>query len=139
MRADAQPAWLTLLARWLLGASLAVVAVAVLLPNTWLAELRIQWRWFSEAINRVEALWPAIDMVHLVMFFAVGALAALAFPARRARWLLAAIALVAIASEFVQVWIPGRTASVGEVLLDVAGAALGVGVVVGLRRIARRQ
>ena len=82
-----QPAGITWLARALLAGAIGLVAVAVLLPNTWLAELRLRWRWFSEAINRVEALWPALDMVHVLMFAAVGVLAALAFPAW-SRWRL---------------------------------------------------
>ncbi|MBN8494580.1 MAG: VanZ family protein [Burkholderiales bacterium] len=121
-----QPAWLTALARILLFAAVMLVAVAVLLPNTQLAALRVQWRWFSEAINRVEALWPAVDMVHVVMFGGVGVLLALAFPAVRQGRLLLAIAVLAAVSEFVQIWVPGRTASVGEAALDVAAGALGL-------------
>ena len=129
-----QPAWLTALARVLLGAAVTVVAVAVLLPNTELAALRVRWRWFSEAISRVEALWPAVDMVHVVMFGAVGVLLALAFPAVRYARLLLAIVVLAAASEFVQIWVPGRTASVGEVVLDVVAGALGLLLVAVLKK-----
>ena len=122
----AQPLWITALARGLLAAAIGVVVVAVLLPNTWMAELRVQWRWFSEAINRVEALWPAVDMVHGVMFGAVGVLAALAFPAVRFGRLLLAIAALACATELAQIWVPGRTASVGEAVLDVVAAIAGM-------------
>ena len=117
---------MTTLARGLLAAAIGVVVVAVLLPNTWMAELRVRWRWFSEAINRVEALWPVVDMVHVVMFGAVGVLAALAFPATRLGRLLLAIVVLAVVSEFVQIWIPGRTASVGEAVLDVVAAIAGM-------------
>ena len=128
--------WITALARGLLAAAIGVVVVAVLLPNTWLAELRLRWRWFSEAINRVEALWPALDMVHVLMFAAVGVLAALAFPAW-SRWrLLMAITTLAVVSEFVQIWVPGRTASVGEALLDVMAGALGLLLAGALARLA---
>ena len=133
----AQPLWITALARGLLAAAIGVVVVAVLLPNTWMAELRVQWRWFSEAINRVEALWPAVDMVHVVMFGAVGVLAALAFPAVRLGRLLLAIAALACATELAQIWVPGRTASVGEAVLDVVAGAAGVLLVAGLRRLGR--
>ena len=131
-----QPAGITWLARALLAGAIGLVAVAVLLPNTWLAELRLRWRWFSEAINRVEALWPALDMVHVLMFAAVGVLAALAFPAW-SRWrLLMAITTLAVVSEFVQIWVPGRTASVGEALLDVMAGALGLLLAGALARLA---
>ena len=127
---------MTALARGLLAAAIGVVVVAVLLPNTWMAELRVQWRWFSEAINRVEALWPAVDMVHVVMFGAVGVLAALAFPAVRFGRLLLAIAALACATELAQIWVPGRTASVGEALLDVMAGALGLLLAGALARLA---
>ena len=119
---------MTALARGLLAAAIGVVVVAVLLPNTWMAELRVQWRWFSEAINRVEALWPAVDMVHVVMFGGLGLLLVLAFPAVRLRVLYLALATLAVLTEFVQIWIPGRTASVGEVLLDLVAGLAGMGV-----------
>ena len=132
----AQPLWMTALARGLLAAAIGVVVVAVLLPNTWMAELRVQWRWFSEAINRVEALWPAVDMVHVVMFGAVGVLLALAYPAARPVRLLLAIVVLATVSELVQLWVPGRTASVGEAMLDVAAAGVGLLLVALVRRAA---
>lgn len=130
-----QPGWITCAARILLATALGVVIVAVLLPNTWLAELRVQWHWFSEAINRVEALWPAVDMVHVVMFGGVGALLALALPAWRLGRLLLALVALACATEFVQIWVPGRTASIGEAVLDVAAGAAGLMLIVGLRRL----
>ncbi|MCA0197294.1 MAG: VanZ family protein [Proteobacteria bacterium] len=133
--ASLQPAWLTGLARVLLGAAVALVAVAVLLPNTRLAALRLHWSWFSEAINRVEALWPTVDMVHVVMFGAVGVLLALAYPAARPVRLLLAIVALAAVSELVQLWVPGRTASVGEAMLDVAAAGVGLLLVAGVRRL----
>lgn len=135
--ASLQPAWLTTLARALLVAAVGVVAVAVLLPNTWMAELRRQWRWLSHMISQTEQLWPAVDMVHVVMFAAVGVLLALAFPAWRFRRLLLTVTVLAVISEFVQIWVPGRTASVGEVVLDVVAGAAGVLLVSGMRRMAR--
>lgn len=130
-----QPAWLTWLARVLLGGAVVVVAVAVSLPGTWLAELRRQWRWFSHMISRTEQLWPAVDMVHVVMFAGVGVLLALAFPAWRFRHLLVAISVLAAVSEFVQIWVPGRTASAGDVVLDLVAGLSGVLPVLLLRRI----
>lgn len=134
----AHAAWLTGLARMLLAAAVFLVAIAVLLPNTRLADLRERWPWFSEAINRVEALWPAVDMVHVVMFAGVGVLLALAFPAVRLGRLLVAIAVLAGVSEFAQLWVPGRTASVGEAVLDMLAGAAGLLLAAGLRRSARR-
>ncbi|KAF1695322.1 hypothetical protein CSC64_03485, partial [Pseudoxanthomonas koreensis] len=124
-----QPAWLTWLARAALVLALLVVAVAVLLPNTQLAALRVASPWLSHAISRTEMLWPAVDMVHVVMFAAVGLLAALAFPAVRFGRLLLVLFVLAASTEFVQIWVPGRTSSLFEVVLDVVAGAVGLGVV----------
>lgn len=129
-------AWLLWLLRGLLLAVVAVVAVALVVPNTWLAAVRLRFRWLSDAISLTEQVWPAIDMVHAVLFAAMGLLAALAFPAIGWRRLLLGIAVLACTSEFVQIWVPGRTASVGEALLDIVAAVLGIGVVAGLRQLA---
>lgn len=134
-----QPAWIAWLARGMLGAAVAVVTVAVLLPNTRLAALREQWQWFSESISWVEQLWPAVDMVHVVMFCSVGVLAALAFPRWRINRLLLAIAVLAVISEFAQLWVPGRTASVAEAALDVAAAAVGLALVALARSLGRQS
>ncbi len=122
-----QPLWLTWLARMLLLATLPVVAVAILFSNTQMAALRRAWPWLSQTISRVERLWPAVDMVHVVMFGGLGLLLVLAFPAVRLRVLYLALAALAVLSEFVQIWIPGRTASFGEVLLDLVAGGLGMG------------
>jgi VanZ family protein len=133
-----QAAWLTAVARAILVLALLVVAVAVLLPNSKLATLRSANPWFSNAISRTEELWPAVDMVHVVMFAAVGLLAALAFPTARFVRLLLVMFVLAAATEFVQIWVPGRTSSLFEVLLDVVAGAMGLLVVLAARRASAR-
>jgi len=84
----------------------------------------------------VERLWPAVDMVHVVLFGGLGFLLVLALLPVRARALFLGLAVLAMLTEFVQIWIPGRTASIWEVLLDVVAGGLGLGaawfLVVGL-------
>lgn len=121
-----QPAWLTAVARALLALVLLVVAVATLLPNWQLAALRRAIPWLSHAISRTERLWLAVDMVHVVMFAAVGLLAALASPAARFGRVLLVVFVLAAATEFVQIWVPGRTSSLFELLLDVTAALVGM-------------
>ena len=123
-----QPLWLTWLARMLLLATLPVVAVAILFSNTQMAALRRAWPWLSQTISRVERLWPAVDMVHVVLFGGLGLLLVLACPVVRLRALFLGLAALAVLSEVVQIWIPGRTASFGEVLLDLVAGGLGMGV-----------
>lgn len=123
-----QPAWLTWLARAALAGTMPLLAVAILLSSEQMAALRAAWPWLGLKIDQLEKLWPAVDMVHVVMFSGLGVLLVLAFPAVRLRALYLVIAVLAVLTEFVQIWIPGRTPSVGEVLLDLAAGVVGMGV-----------
>lgn len=113
-------------ARSLLVLSLVIVLIAILLPNSRLAALRIAYPWLSGAISRTERLCPDIDMVHVAMFSVLGFLAALSYPRVWHGRIILVIFVLAAATEFFQIWIPGRTSSLVEVLLDVAAASLGM-------------
>ena len=123
-----QPAWITWLVRLVLAVAAPLLAVAILLSSSQMAALRGAWPWLGLKIDQTEKLWPAVDMVHVVMFGGLGLLLVLAFPAVRLRVLYLALAALAVLTEFVQIWIPGRTASVGEVLLDLVAGLAGMGV-----------
>lgn len=118
-------------ARWLpLLLALALVAVAALMPNLTLADLRLALPWFSDLINRVEALRPGVDSTHVLMFLLVGmalvmAIAPRPWP-RRAGLALAWLLLAAVASEAVQFWVPGRTPLWTDVRDDLLGGVVGV-------------
>lgn len=135
--AAVQPRWLTLLARGLLTGTLALALLAILLPNTALAALRERQRWLSEAISRIEALSPSLDMVHVILFGSLGLLTAVAFPNQRGTRLLTLLTLLAGQTELIQCWVPGRNPSLSEVLLDTLAAALGISLGLGLRRLHR--
>ena len=124
----AQPTWITWAARAALAAATPLLAVAILLSSSQMALLRGAWPWLGLKIDQTEKLWPAVDMVHVVMFGGLGLLLVLAFPAVRLRALFLGLAALAVLTELVQVWIPGRTASVGEVLLDLVAGLAGMGV-----------
>ena len=124
---NAQPTWITWAARAALATAAPLLAVAILLSSSQMAALRGAWPWLGLKIDQTEKLWPAVDMVHVVMFGGLGLLLVLAFPAVRLRVLYLALAALAVLSEFVQIWIPGRTASFGEVLLDLVAGGLGMG------------
>ena len=108
----------------------ALVTVAAVLPNFTLADLRSALPWFSALINRVEALHPGVDGTHVLMFLGVGAAMVLALPRRhwlpRAGWAMAGVLVAALASEFVQFWVPGRTPPWSDVRDDLLGGLLGV-------------
>lgn len=133
-----QPSWLTLFARGLLAIALGVVALAILPSSAQMGRLRGACPWLGLKIDQVEKIWPAIDMVHVVMFGGVGLLLALAFPAWRTSRHLLTVVLLACATEIVQIWVPGRTASVVEVFLDVGAGAFGIAAVVLLVRLVRQ-
>ena len=125
--APAQPAFVTWAARVALSAATPLLAVAILLSNAQMALLRAAWPWLGLKIDQTENVWSTVDMVHVVMFGGLGLLLVLAFPAVRLRVLYLTLAALAVLTEFVQIWIPGRTASFGEVLLDLVAGALGIG------------
>ena len=109
---------------WLLWASaLALLAAAVLLPNTGLAQLRSDFRWLSQAISWTERQWPALDMIHIAMFFSLTLLARLTWPRLRVwQWLTTMVAVAAV-SELVQLGVSGRRASWSDFQQDLIGIA----------------
>ena len=110
--------------------AVCLLAVAAMLPNFSLADLRVALPWLSELINRVEALRPGMDSTHVLMFLGVGAALVLALPQsnwrRRVAPALLGVLLLALASEFVQFWVPGRTPLWSDVRDDLVGGAMGI-------------
>jgi hypothetical protein len=108
------------LARLAWALALGGVAVAILMPAATLGDLREAYPWLSRALSRLDRLWPAVDMVHVLLFAALGALTALAFPRRRLAGLAFALAVLAGASELAQFAVPGRTPRWAEFAVDIA-------------------
>lgn len=119
-----------------------LVAVAALLPNFTMADLRVAMPWFSHLINVVEAIHPGVDSTHVLMFLLVGAALVMALPhrewPRRIGLALCGVLLAALASEFVQYWVPGRTPLWSDVRDDLVGGVVGAGVAGGLIGLWRR-
>jgi VanZ family protein len=103
------------------------------------------FRWLVEVITRLFGQQPRVAHVYVINVLwrkathvvAYGLIGALWFRALRAgaiirwtaRWSWQAIAittLIASADEIHQIFVPSRTASVSDVLLDVGGAAMAV-------------
>lgn len=110
-----------------LGLALAVLTTAVLVPNTTLAWLRVESPLLSEGINRVEALWPAADTVHMLAFAVLGVIARLALPRTRAGWIILGVLLFSIVTELLQFYVPGRTPLVSDVRDNMLGLVAGLG------------
>lgn len=122
--------------RWLvqllLGVLVLLMVVGVAVPNTTLAWLRHDFRWIGALVNWVEALWPAWNTVHLLLFGALGFLARLAVPRWPLHWVLVGLVAFAAGTEIVQFWAPGRMPRLTDFAQDVGGAVLGLALAVVL-------
>ena len=110
----------------LLSFGIVLVTLVVALPNTELASLRYDYRWFGQAVNWLEALPSPVGLVHVLLFLLLGAAARLAFPSAGAWRLLVALALGAALSELLQFWVPGRTPRFSDFGDDMLGVVVGV-------------
>ncbi|MEZ5645275.1 MAG: VanZ family protein [Burkholderiaceae bacterium] len=109
------------------GIAIGILLAAILLPNTGLAQLRSDLRWFNQAISWTEKQWPQLDMIHIIMFSSLTLLVRLTWPKTPLRWLLVAMVATAATTELVQIWVPGRRASwsdLGQDLIGLGAAAL---------------
>jgi len=125
--------------RIVLFLGIAVVALAVALPNTGLAWLRSEIHWLGRSVNWVEAIWPAVDLMHVAIFGLLGVTTRLALPAMPARKLIAALIAFAGISEVMQFWVPGRTPRLSDFGLDLAGVVLSVALATSLRVLVDRS
>lgn len=127
-------AFAALLVHWLRSAHhrllLVVVFVgvltAVMMPGDWRDVLQ-QWATTLLGWRPPDATGGGLsDYVHFSMFALLGAALTVARRDLRSGWLLAELVLLAVASEVVQVLVPGREAGWQDVALDAGGAVLGV-------------
>lgn len=128
--------------RWLLlGLGVAGVIVAVLLPSNVLSWLRSDYYpWIGRPLNWLDdASTPQLDLTHVAMFGAISLLVACLWPRvhawRIALWLL----LLAVATEVVQFWVPGREPMLSDVYDNLLGIALGLAVATPVRWLRYRK
>ncbi len=107
----------------------ALILLAVVLPNITLAWLRADYGWLGQPLNWIESLWPAMSVVHMLLFALLGITARLALPGWSLARLLLVLVAFAAASELLQFWAPGRTPRLSDFAQDALGAAVGVLVV----------
>lgn len=112
--------------RWLLALVFVGVLAAVAMPGAWRDALQgwvIEW---LGAWAPPTGQGGLADYVHFAMFAGLGAALALARPDLRGVWLMAELALLAVASEVIQTLVPGREGGWLDIALDTSGALLGV-------------
>lgn len=124
---------------------LTAVAYAVL-PSGGVAWLRNGYRWFGRPLDILEALPAALNLAHLVLFALLAVLLMLALPRnagwRSRGWVFAGLVGVAAFTELMQLLVPGRSASLVDFFNDVAGAAIGIALVLvgqGIGRVLARR
>jgi len=124
------------LAKGALVVVLAVVLVSILLPNTSIAWMREHWAWFNRPMLLIENLHSGINLIHLALFLALGMASGWALPYWTPRRMLAATAGLSVATECMQLFLPGRHARVSDVLVDVAAVTMGWALVRMTQRVA---
>mgnify|MGYP003560506000 CR=1 FL=1 len=128
--------------RWLLlGLGVAGVIVAVLRPSSVVSWLRSDYYpWIGRPLNWLDdASTPQLDLTHVAMFGAISLLVACLWPRvhawRIALWLL----VLAVATEVVQFWVPGREPMLSDVYDNLLGIALGLAVATPVRWLRYRK
>jgi VanZ family protein len=112
-------------ARIAFAAVLVLVLVSVLLPNTDLAWMRRHWPWFNRPMSWIEHAHVAVNLVHLLLFVALGAATRVALPGWRAWRMGWALLLLGVATELAQIFVPGRHPRLADVAVDVVAGMLG--------------
>ncbi|HMN20910.1 MAG TPA: VanZ family protein [Ottowia sp.] len=115
--------------RLLFLAALAVALLGLLAPASTLLELKVwvsAWLPWAGELDRADALQHADKWVHAAIFLTLALLGLRAWPlARQRRHMLLGLVALAVATEWLQHYIPGRSASLGDFAADLAGLLLG--------------
>lgn len=124
-------------------AAVLVVVLAVSLSPDSLRWIRTELPWANFGLGWLELRSVNLNAIHLVLFFTVGLVMACALLPRGRLWRaglasLLLLAVLAVASEAVQLGIPGRTPRWMDVRDDLLGGAVGVLLGLCLRALWRR-
>lgn len=115
----------------LAGVALAITLLLLLIPGSVIDALLLQayrwWPWATPGIT--SSSLPLDKFVHAGLFAICGALVVRGWLSESRRWLPLYLLLFvyALATEVLQIFVPGRGASVGDIVADAVGAAIGVG------------
>lgn len=130
-------------AKLLFVLALLVTLVSLLTPGDqvlafkqWLAS----WLPFAAQIDAADITHNSDKLVHAMLFACLGYLAVRGWTQRRhLAWVLLGVLWLAPQTEWLQAHIPGRGASLADVLADVLGLAVGVAVARLLRHRHQRR
>lgn len=118
--------------RALLIAVIFVVVLSVLVPAEWISVLRHRWWWFTYPLDHIENVQSAVNLVHAILFFLLGMATRLALPNWRFGRIALSLLLLGIATELLQVLVPGRHPRLSDVVVDVVAGLFGWMVIWGI-------
>lgn len=123
----------------ILSLSFIVVFVGTVLPQPAIAWLRGQVPLFAQSWDSLDHLLPLFNPLHILLYAWIAVLWRLLAP-RWSRWSILLLGgTFAGVSETLQMFAPGRTARISDVLNDVAGIVLGLVLAAVVERIGRRS
>ena len=107
-----------------------VILFSLTLPGQWIelfqSFVHPWWPWPSSGLVCHD--FPIDKLVHTFLFLLAAALFVRGWSELRKHWYLIALSLLlfGLLTEFIQRFVPGRNASLGDLVADIVGIALGV-------------
>ena len=119
-----------LLALWLIGGLVLTLQAAHPLPSQVVDDNLVPFHTLSIYLANLGSwFWMRNLIGNLGLLFPLGLLGPIALPALDRWWRIALVALLySVAIEVIQLAVPDRSADIDDVLVNVAGALLGFGV-----------
>ncbi len=114
------------------AALVTVVIIAMMLSSHAMADLRMAIPPLSRMMSWLERLETPFDMDHVAFFTVVVLLARMILPRARWWWIALVVGVLAVGTELLQFWVPGRTPKLLDVRDDLLGGAIGLLVGTGL-------
>ena len=120
------PLFLRVLLRVCLLLVLAGVVVGMVAPYTFLEGVTHEYAWIRKTVNVLGRITPGRELDDLFSFALVGFVAHFVWRVARPLQVETGILAIGVLVEIVQIWIPGREATVAHALLHLAGGAIGL-------------
>lgn len=116
--------------RFLAIGSAVIIFILLSLPGQWIEAVQFYiYSWWSwPASELVPSEFPTDKIVHAFMFLLCAALFVRGWSVLRKRWYLVCVVLIlyGMLTEVMQHFIPGRSASLGDLVADSIGVGIGI-------------
>lgn len=119
--------------------ALALVVLVLAVPPSTLAFLRTEYEWLGRFVKAVHRIWPAVDMEHVVAFAVLGFVGHYAFPKLPMPAGSCLLLALAVVTEAMQFWVPGRSGRLSDIVVDVVGGLAGLSLAWLLRATTRPE